>query len=233
MFLDINVSGRQRRQRNKGYTLIEVLVAAVIFAAMIGLATMAFDQSLKQYRGLMEKGINFWDNARNLAFYRSFNCASDYYVRGENGKWFPYFHGSQDLVSYVTLSPMTGDVPVVVWIVKEALSDGFFDVNYYELPVYTKTVWQIERDYVFGDYKKAQPLKILEQITELDVSFYGYDWTKNDYTWTHDFEGEKKLELPVLIKLTYVQEGERGVMLFGIQTNSPRKYSYNQAYVQQ
>ena len=233
MFSGIDAPGHQRHSRNRGYTLIEVLVAMAIFAAMISLATMAFDQSLKQYRGLVEKGINFWGNARNLMFYKSFNCASDYYVHDNHGKWFLYFHGNQDLVSYVTLSPLVGDVPVVAWIEKERLDNGLLNVTYHELPVYTKTREEIERDYVFGDYKKGQAFRLLEKIDQLDISFYGYDLTKGAYTWAYDFEGEKRLGLPILIKMNYVREGKKGALFFGTRTNSPRKLRYNEAYAQQ
>jgi general secretion pathway protein J len=218
--------------QDRGYTLIEVLVAMTIFAVMVGLATMAFDQSLTQYRGLVEKGINFWGNARNLMLCKSFDCASDYYVRDSSGKWSPYFHGNQDLISYVTLSPLVADVPVVVWIVKEALDDGRFNVLYYELPVYTKTRQEIERDYVFGDYKKGQAFKLLEKIDQLDISFYAYDVTKGAYAWVYDFEGEKRVSLPITIKMSYVRGGKKSAMFFGIKTNSPRKQRYNRVYAQ-
>lgn len=224
---------RRHSPQDRGYTLIEVLVAMTIFAVMIGLATMAFDQSLKQYRGLVEKGINFWGNTRNLMLCKSFDCASDYYVRDNNGKWFPYFHGNQDLISYVTLSPLVADVPVVVWIVKEALNDGRFNVLYYELPVYTKTRQEVERDYVFGDYKKGQAFRVLEKIDQLDISFYAYDKAKGAYAWAYDFEGEKRAGLPMVIKMSYVREGKKGAMFFGIKTDSPRKFTYNEAYAQQ
>lgn len=226
----VSLGKRKILQRTSGYTLIEVLVATVIFSAMIGLATMAFDQSLKQYRGLVEKGVNFWDHARNLALYKSFSCASDYYVAGGMGNWFPYFHGSQDLISYVTLSPLTGDLPVVVWIVRDRLDNGLYDIIYYELPVYTKTQRDLDRDYMFGDYKKGQSLRLLERVQNLEVSFYGWDVSKKTHLWTPDYEGQKRLNLPLAVKIAYLREGKKGAWVFGTRTDTTRKAIYNEIY---
>src|SRR5208283_6146541 len=77
----------------KGYTFIEVLVAMAIFSSMIMLATMALNQGLKQYRGLMEKGVNFWDKAKYLWIDSSFGTVVDYYVYKEKVGWAPYFYG--------------------------------------------------------------------------------------------------------------------------------------------
>ena len=85
---------------------------------------------------------------------KSFNAAIDYYVYTEGKKWFPYFHGSQGSVSYVSLSPVAGDLPVVVWLKNEKMNTGKRSLVYYELPVYTKDYKELERMDTFHDYKK-------------------------------------------------------------------------------
>ncbi|MCS7106347.1 MAG: prepilin-type N-terminal cleavage/methylation domain-containing protein, partial [Candidatus Aenigmarchaeota archaeon] len=64
----------------KGYTLLEVLIASLIFSAMIFLATLALDQSLKQYQSLIKRGLNFWEDSKILWLQRSLSSALDYYV---------------------------------------------------------------------------------------------------------------------------------------------------------
>jgi hypothetical protein len=86
---------------------------------------------------------------------------------------------------------------------------------------------------VFGDYKKGQAFRVLEKIDQLDISFYAYDKAKGAYAWTYDFEGEKRVGLPMIIKMSYVREGKKGAMFFGIKTDSPRKFMYSEAYAQQ
>ena len=88
----------------KGYTFIEVLVAMAIFSSMIMLATMALNQGLKQYKGLMEKGINFWDKAKYVWIDSSFSAITDYYVVTDGGNGRPIFTATRT-DSYVSLSP--------------------------------------------------------------------------------------------------------------------------------
>ncbi len=144
----------------KGYTLIEVLVALAIFSSMMMLAGVALNQGLKQYHGLAEKGIGFWDYAKKIWIDKSFNSTIDYYVYRRGDRWFPYFKGNQEGISYISLAPLAGDLPVVIWIRNEAAENGMRSLVYYELPIYTKSYEEIERNYIFGDYKKGRSIKL-------------------------------------------------------------------------
>lgn len=217
---------------HRGYTLIEVIVATAIFSSMVLLATMALNQGLKQYHGLMEKGINFWDNARHLWVNRSLSSAVDYYV-ADTGRWFPYFYGSRDRISYISLAPLVGDVPVIVWIIKERQDNGRYSLVYYELPVYTKTFKEIERDYVFNEYKKGRSIKLLSDLDDVEPEFYGYDLLKEKDEWSNDYQGSKKMTLPSLLKFNYTIGGRKNSLMFRINTNSLRKAIYNEIYATQ
>lgn len=219
-----------RRWNRGGYTFIEVLVAMAIFSAMVMLATMALNQGLKQYRGLMEKGINFWDRAKYMWINGSFDSAMDYYVFRENNiGWVPYFLGNSDMISYVSLSPLAGDLPVVVWIVKEERDNGLYSVVYYELPVYTKGYGELDRDYALGDYKHGTSLPLLDGVKDVDIEFYGFDGSKQTGAWFHDFDGSKKRSMPSAVRITYVSENKKQLLLFCINTNSMIKSSrYNE-----
>lgn len=208
------------RTNSRGYTFIEVLVAMAIFSAMVTLATMALDQGLKQYRGLMEKGINFWDKARYIWINGSFSSALDYYVLRDNIGWVPYFSGAGDSVSYVSLSPIAGDLPVAVWIVKEKRDNGLYAVVYYELPVYTKNYADLYRDYMTGDYKKGNSVPLLDGVEDVDLEYYGFDAKGQKGEWSHAFDGSQRKSLPSAVRLTYVAKGRKQVMLFCINTNS-------------
>jgi len=214
----------------KGYTLIEVIVAISIFSVMIMLAGTAMNQGLQQYRGLMEKGLDFWNYARMIWMDKSFNSATDYYVRTRSDGWFPYFHGDRAGVSYVSLAPFTGELPVVVWIKKEQDEQGLLTLAYYELPVYTKTFDDIERDSLAQDYKKGQRVQMLEQVDSLSFSFYGYDATKRRYEWFNSFEGHRMKRLPALLRVSYRQGESEGNLVFNLNVNSLQKTDYNATY---
>ena len=230
MYSDTNRCILRQPPTPEGYTLIEVLVALVIFTAMVTLAGMALNQGLAQYHGLVEKGLNFWDYAKPIWIDKSFNSTTDYYVHTRSDGWFPYFKGDRSSVSYVSLAPFAGERPVVVWIKSEEADNGKRSLVYYELPVYTKTYEEIDRDYVFGNYKKGKSFKLLDGVDEIEFSFYGYDFAKRMYQWCGDFDGNKRKVLPSLVKISYGRASGRGEFIARINVNSLAKRDYNENY---
>ncbi|MBM4276260.1 MAG: prepilin-type N-terminal cleavage/methylation domain-containing protein [Deltaproteobacteria bacterium] len=231
MFSDTGHYKPQVRFSSKGYTLIEVLVAMAIFSSMLMLAGVALHQGLKQYHGLAEKGIGFWEYAKEIWIDKSFNSTIDYYVHTRSDGWFPYFKGSQDGISYISLAPLAGEVPVVAWIRNEAEANGMRSLVYYELPVYTKSYEEIERDYIFGDYKKGRTIKLLEGVEGIEFSFYGYDFLGRKYGWYKNFDGSKMKILPSSIVISYHRNGKKDRLVFGVHVNSFLKMTYNDVYI--
>jgi general secretion pathway protein J len=233
MFSGTNHYIHRERCGPEGYTLIEVLVAMAIFSSMMMLAGTALNQGLKQYHGLAEKGLGFWDYAKKIWIDKSFNSITDYYVHTRSDGWFPYFRGSQEGISYVSLAPLTGELPAVVWIRNEAEENGMRSLVYYELPVYTKSYEDIERDYIFADYKKGKSVKLLEGVEGIEFSFYSYDMGERRYKWYDQFDGNRMKLLPTSIVISYAHEGQKGRFVFGTNVNSLIKMNYNEVYLTQ
>lgn len=233
MYSGTNHYIHRKRCCTEGYTLIEVLVAMAIFSSMMMLAGTALNQGLKQYHGLAEKGLGFWDYAKKIWIDKSFNSITDYYVHTRSEGWFPYFRGSQEGISYVSLAPLTGELPAVVWIRNEAEENGMRSLVYYELPVYTKSYEDIERDYIFADYKKGKSVKLLEGVESIEFSFYGYDIRDGRNGWYRDFEGNRMKLLPSSIVISYNHEGKKGKLVFNINVNSLRKRDYDEVNLRQ
>ena len=230
MYSGTNRRSRRRICSRKGYTLIEVLVAMVIFTAMLLLAGMSLNQGLAQYQGLVEKGLNFWTYAKDVWISKSLNSTTDYYVYTTSDGWFPYFKGNREGLSYVSLAPFAGDLPVIAWIKLEDDDAGKKRLVYYELPVYTKTYEDLDRDATFGDYKKGRSLNVLNGVEDITFSFYGYDVLERRYKWYEDFNGSKRKRLPTLVRISYRQDGNTGGLVFGINVNSLVKANYNERY---
>jgi general secretion pathway protein J len=197
---------------------------------MVTLAGVALNQGLAQYHGLVEKGLNFWDYAKPIWIDKSFNSATDYYVHTRSDGWFPYFKGARNSVSYISLAPFAGELPVIVWIKGEEADNGKRSLVYYELPVYTKTYEEIDRNYIFNDYKKGKSFKILEGVDEIEFSFYGYDFAKRTYQWYNSFDGSKMKMLPSLVTISYRRGSDHGKLTSGIHVNSMLKRVYDEDY---
>lgn len=219
-----------KRRACAGYTLIEVLVATMVFSAMALLAGMALNQGLRQYQGLVDQGLNFWSHAQKIWTDKSFNSTVDYYVHDVKRGWFPYFIGNQDGVSYVSLAPLAGDIPVVVWLRKELTGDGKSNLVYYEMPVYARSYRDIEWRFASGDYQKGRSVRLLEGADQMRFGYFGYDMHDDRHRWRDIYEGCVTRRLPLLVQIAYVRGGEEKMFMFGIHVNSHLKMDYEQRY---
>ncbi len=214
---------------SKGYTLLEVLIATLIFSSIVLIATGALNQSMSQYKALMERGVSFWDYAKYEWIQRSFASALDYYVNDEKGNWFPYFIGNQDYVSYISL-PLTAEGAVAVWIKKEKQKNGNYSIVYYELPIYAENFKDIQKKYTFEEYKKGLSVVLWNDLKEVEIEYYGYDFSKNAYEWFKSYEGIKRLILPEMIRFSLMKDNDKFSVIFRININSTYKWYYNEIF---
>jgi len=217
---------------NKGYTLLEVLISIVIFSAMLLLGSVAFNQGLKNYETIAKRGIHFWENTRLLLLQRSFSSIFDYFVHDSRGRFFPYFIGRTDLISFVTNSPLSYDYPVLVVLSKEKREEGSLDLVYYEQPVFTMNYDEIERFINFKEYQKlARRVVFLSNLESITFSYYVFDQRRGLYTWVSTYEGRNGLYLPKMVKIEYQEKGaNRDSLILGIYVDTTRKLFYNEIY---
>jgi general secretion pathway protein J len=191
---------------------------------------MALSQGLKQYQGLVDRGLNFWTHAQKIWTDKSFNSTVDYYVHDVKRGWFPYFIGNQEGVSYVSLAPLAGDIPVVVWLRKESSENGTFTLVYYEIPVFAKSYRGIEWSFATGEYQKGRSVKLLEGADQVRFRYYGYDVRDEKHRWRDVHEGSLTKRLPLLVQIAYARGGEEKMFMFGINVNSNLRMGYEQQY---
>jgi general secretion pathway protein J len=218
------------KRRKGGYTLIEVLISVVIFSAIVTLACTALNQGLKQYSRLMETGINFWENAQSLWLNRSFSSMVDYYVFSKTDGWYPYFVGNEDMISYVTIAPFASDTPVVVWIIKERNDDGTQSIVYYELPVQVMKAEEIERAYIFNDYKKGRSIVLHKGVDDTEFDFYGYNSSNDTWAWGRVYNGNRTKRLPRSVNISYndLQKKEKKMAYFAVNCNAVSKVGFGE-----
>ncbi|MFN3406864.1 MAG: type II secretion system protein J [Caldimicrobium sp.] len=215
--------------KSQGYTLIEVLMAILIFSTLVFLATFAFTQGMKQYEVVVRKGLNFFEETKLLFLERNIASATDYFIADEKNYWFPYFIGRDNLISYVSLSPLAKDIPVIAFLEKKQESSGKFSLVYYEIPVYTLNYKEIQRIITFKEYQINPSLTILSDLEDLKFQFYTYDTIKKDWVWSSEHK-EKTVYLPRMVKISYLFNEERVHYFFGIHTDSTRKVFYNELF---
>lgn len=214
----------------RGYTLIEVLIASLIFSSIIFLSIYALEQGIRQYKGILERGFNFWERARFFLLQRSLASAIDYYVYDERKKfWHPFFRGGLDIIAYVSLAPFSHDTPVLV-ILKKEEREGKFDLVYYESPVYTANLKEIEDILLFQTYKREVRLIFFEGLDFLEFKYYGYDRFRRFNDWFSEFDSARFLQLPLYVKIEYNKGNFRDSLFLPLNVQNFRKGFYNEFY---
>ncbi|MEN2985837.1 MAG: prepilin-type N-terminal cleavage/methylation domain-containing protein [Thermodesulfovibrionaceae bacterium] len=66
--------------KDKGYTLIEILISLLIFGLIVGVVSYAVSQGLNQYKGVIQKTSHFWEKSKIFWLNKSFASIIDYYV---------------------------------------------------------------------------------------------------------------------------------------------------------
>jgi general secretion pathway protein J len=197
-----------------------------ILSGMLLLGGMALNQGLKQYQGLVQKKLCFWSYAQRIWTDKCFQSMLDYYVNTIDKGWFPYFRGDQEGVSFVTLAPLAGDLPVVVWIRKEAAGDGKSRLVYYEIPVYAKSYREIKEDFASGAYRSGNSVTMIDDADSIQFEYYGYDVRDERHKWRSVFDGADTKHLPMLVQIDYgTGDGNRRSM-YAIHVNSHLKRGY-------
>ncbi|KWT90990.1 PulJ/GspJ family protein [Candidatus Magnetominusculus xianensis] len=204
----------------RGFTLIEVVVATAIFTSMVLLSTAALNQGFKQYKTVMEEGVNLWRVARSFWIHKSAAGMLFYYIdEGKRREWYPYYVCNSDVISYVSASPMADNVPVVAWIVREKHEDNY-NVVYYELPVYVKKQEELEKDYQSGNYKKGNSFVIIENVNDVRFESYVEEPLTKLWDWSREYYGKVGGKLPKYIRIAYKKDGRLNALLLSVATNA-------------
>ena len=78
--------------------------------------------------------------------------------------------------------------------------------------------------------KKGRSIRILKGIDRVQFEFYGYDIRDEKHKWRKIFEGAETKQLPLLVRIEYVQGDEKRMMTYAIHVNSQLKRGYAGKY---
>lgn len=216
--------------RCSGYTFLEILIALIIFSAMLSIAGVAFNQGLRNYEKLEGKKLSLWEETKILFLQRSFASIIDYYVL-TGGVFHPYFIGKEDMCSYVSLNALTEPRAVIVYLVKERESDGSFNLTYYEIPLTAQRGEDLERALAYMDFREGRGEKLLKDLRELKIEYFGFDQRRKLNRWMSVYHGREQLNLPRIVKLEWTdRQGHRDSLYLRIFAESGRKWYYNEIY---
>ncbi|EEZ85678.1 hypothetical protein VME_44020 [Vibrio harveyi 1DA3] len=195
----------------KGFTLVEMLVASVIMMAVLLIASTSY--SFFHDRWFKDKGQFYQlvvEKKSQLMMLDVLNGTLPYLVRGK-GKASYFFEGDGQQFEAVTELPIFGTDPALVQISVQAVGDGTFQVIYKEAPILNSS---FALDSSKPDFKYEKVL--FEGLEIAGFRYLGWESLEDKNLFLDEFEGKPQWSdaysaqavktMPVAIALTVGDE---------------------------
>ena len=227
--------------KDKGFTLIEVLIATIILASLVYLATLSYSLFLRIWeQGGARANIAVERYRTDILLRSALESAYDYYVTDpaneKAGLYYPFFKGGRDNVEFVTLSSVfRKGCPAVARLRIREVNEP--DQSYYEV-VYEETPLQdsyVKYNNFSGGYKFS--MIVYDNVKNFSLRYFGL-WEPEHvfgkatalpaiiYKWQNSFYGEKKRAIPRQIELTVSLEDEHETLHYQVMAQNIYKRSF-------
>ncbi len=226
-------TGIEIRINNKGFTLIEVLIATIILTGIIYLAAISYSVFLDTWGREIAADKGTLDRYRKQALLRaSLESIYDYYVTDpadeKKGIYYPFFKGTATSMEFVTLSSVFyGDVPAVARL---EVVRGQAEPEAGELCRLTYEEAPLDRNYVKyagSSIRFKRSMVVYEGYQACRFRYFGEWKTKfipekngfeTSYRWQNTFFGKERQTIPEKVEMM-LDNGEGKVKLvFFIRT---------------
>ncbi len=235
------VSKTRKGRLASGFTLVEVLVAMVIFALLMMLVSNAMSFSFgfwsRNHSQLDEKINNFIVFEK---FSRAIKAAQPYGVKSTEGKLELFFEGEQDSLRFVSDIGLYEPGPSLVVLASRTNENGNQSIALAEQPM---------SDFLFTNIEQLEQLQLewqtmFDHVRNVNIRYFGYqDLSKlnldalntspiaslnKNKAWFSKFIGEDTLILPETVNLTF-EELKKGQWVerdlsFSVQINDARRF---------
>jgi prepilin-type N-terminal cleavage/methylation domain-containing protein len=183
---------------NKGFTLVELLIAIVIFSLVTGLVFMAFSQSVSLWEradknvGKMDDVIFLNGRIKNLL-----HSAENILLNYRNSK-VPLFIGGRDRVELVTSNPLLNPRRIMS-LARIEISDG--NLVYSEVSLLEREFFL--KDFASVAFREKHPL--ISGIENGRFSFCSTSGGREE--WTDQFDSTLIRAIPRAAKLEFTYDG--------------------------
>jgi prepilin-type N-terminal cleavage/methylation domain-containing protein len=227
------------RNRNAGFTLLEVLIATMVLSAVVYLATLSYSMFLNVWEEKRLTDTSAINDYRSHILVRSaLESIYDYYVTDpaneKAGRYYPFFKGKGDMIEFVTLSSVfSKGAPAIarLRLERQDMAAGeYYKVIYEEAP--------LDQTYIkYADDKTeySHAMVVYTEVKKINIRYYGewetrwvperYDF-ETVYRWQETFCGEKRNTVPETIELTLNTKAAETTLLFPVRANNVYKRAF-------
>lgn len=200
----------------RGFTLIEVLLASMIFAVLIGIAAWGYGQYMNIWQEKLFSDVPEMSAYRRLALMRrSVEGCLDYYVKSAKSEFMvPFFEGEKSGFTFVTRCPVFSDADMAIARITFK-KDGELNSLVYGEESLGGTYLAVATHKI----REEKSFVVMEDISGFDISYFGLssegltaeELTSEEdlrtYQWSPDFSGDIRGLLPAKVDMQ-VRKGE-------------------------
>lgn len=197
--------------KQKGFTLVEMLVASVIMMAVLLIASSSYgffhDRWFKDKNQFYTLVVQ---KKSQLMMLDVLNGTLPYLVKGDSKASY-FFEGNRDQFEAVSDTPIFSSKPAMIQLSVKAVGDGTYQIIYKEAPITDSSFARTSSKPAFK-YEKV----LFEDLTVAGFRYLGWQSLeeKNHYldefegkpTWNDDYSAQKVRTMPVAIALTIGDE---------------------------
>jgi prepilin-type N-terminal cleavage/methylation domain-containing protein len=196
--------------KNKGFTLVELLITMAIMALIMAVAGFNYNQ----YSQFWHKRFGNFDQQQaqmrgKLQLRDALNAMAPYIVKNSNGDWVYYFLGREEGLTFITYAPIFAQEggTSVVRVFREPQQDGNFRLIYEEAPLSPISLTQVDQVLNF-QYR----LVIADDLPEINFSYFGWPNRDAKYnketssgikaSWSNNYDGAETKLQPDKVKIS-------------------------------
>ena len=226
------LSGNCHGRSEQGFTLIEVLLASMIFAVLSGVVAWGYGQYLDVWEERLFSDVPELSAYRRLALMRrSIEGCYDYYVKSDASDFMvPFFEGDNSGFTFVTRCPVFSDTGIALCRIAFRQDGESYVLIYGEEG--------LSGTYLAGAAHKVREehaFAVMDGVSRFEISYFGLSsegltdeelMAEEDlrtYEWTPGFSGDKRGLMPAKVDMQVWKGDETYRFLFHLGEGTGKK----------
>ena len=228
-------------KKDNGFTLIEILVATIILASLVYLATLSYSLFLRIWKqGDVRANVAVERYRTDMLLRSALESIYDYYVTDpvneKAGLYYPFFKGERDRAEFVVLSSVfRKGYPAVARLSTRKVTEGaqtHCQVVYEETPLqdlylkyndfserykYAMVVYDNVKDFRLRYFGMWEPERVFGKATATSTIMY---------KWQDSFYGKKHRVIPRQIELVVNRDDDHETLHYQVMAENIFKRSF-------